>query len=219
MRKILSYLGCFLFIATAFMFGQAVNAGGGGEYKVIFVGDSNVGKTSIVNAMRGYNFDEWNFPTVRAAFTKLNCMSTNGLPITINVWDTAGQERFHTLVPMYLQGADVAVVVCSKDDQKSQEHISYWVNFINEYGLDFQKNNIIVVLNKSDLLNGESNNVNENSFPDCHFIVTSAKTGENISELLNLIVDIAANSVQEEQSEGALSLHQLNNKQAKKGCC
>ncbi len=217
MRKILSYLSCFLFMAVAFMFGQAVKAGGD-EYKVIFVGDSGVGKTSLVNAMRGYSFDEGNLPTVGAANAVIKVITENVGEVTLNIWDTAGQERFRSLVPLYVRGADVVVAVCSKNDQNSQNQILPWVETAMNVEQSLTANNIIVVQNKSDLPNGKSNNVNEDSFPDHHFIATSAKTGENIKKLLELISNVAVNYGQGTQPDDAMILEQWNDKQ-KKRCC
>lgn len=220
MKKVLSYLGCFLFMAAAFMFGQAVKAGGD-EYKVIFVGDSSVGKTSIINKMFNLRSTDDCYPTVNAAYAKLGYTSQNGSPITFGIWDTAGQERFRAICKNFLRGADIALIVCSVDDQESRYNVARWIGDIMEFNPNLSLENILVVLNKIDLLE-ENNESCLSELPTAvgysiSLIAVSAKTGNNIDLLLERMAEVAQNTVQTQHN--VINLELNDEKPSKKGCC
>ncbi len=220
MRKILSYLGCFLFMAVAFMASQVVRAGGD-EHKVIFVGDSNVGKTSIINKMFNLRSTDDCYPTVNAAYVKLEYTPQNGSPIIFGLWDTAGQERFRAICKNFLRGADIALIVCSVDDQESRANVKEWIEDVKQLNPNLSPENILVVLNKTDLLE-ESNESCLSGLPldvgsSTALIEVSAKTGNNIDQLLERMAEVAQNTVQTQQNVVNLELN--DEKPSKKGCC
>ena len=80
------------------------------SYKVVILGDSCVGKTSIATQFSNGTFSELQDSTIGAAyFTKTRTI--DGKEKRIEIWDTAGQERYHSLAPMYYRGAKAAIVV------------------------------------------------------------------------------------------------------------
>ena len=118
------------------------------NYKLVLLGDSAVGKSSITHRFVTNQFYEFSEPTIGAAFlTKTLEMKTR--KIRFEIWDTAGQERYKSLAPMYYRGATVAVVVYDLTQKDSFRGAESWVNEL------FRKVNgdIIVALvgNKLDL--------------------------------------------------------------------
>ena len=87
------------------------------QYKVVVVGDSGVGKTSILNRIANGTFYEMTTSTVGAAFLNYTA-EHKGSQLSIKLWDTAGQEKFQSLLPLYLRNASIAlfVVDCSNSD-------------------------------------------------------------------------------------------------------
>jgi len=82
-----------------------------GKHKLVFLGDQSVGKTSIINRFVYNVFDESNHPTVGIDFLSKTIESHDSKRVRLQLWDTAGQERFRTLIPNYIRGSAVAVIV------------------------------------------------------------------------------------------------------------
>ncbi|OHS93629.1 Ras-related protein Rab-6.1 [Tritrichomonas foetus] len=115
--------------------------------KVVFVGESTVGKTSIINIANTGEFLETT-PTVGACFL-VNTYQINGRQIKLNLWDTAGQERYRSLTPIYFRDMDVGVLVYSIDNIESFNEIKKWhESIMNELN---HKPELYLVGNKSDL--------------------------------------------------------------------
>lgn len=199
MRKILCYLSCFLFALGMLILNQSAKAMPGGTpdgYKVVFVGDTGVGKTSIIKRMLNYDFNANEESTIGAAFDKSLSRIIDGNSINLNIWDTAGQERYHSFVNYYMHNASIAIVVCSVDDPDSQQNVKTWINRVQDnIGLGLE--NIIVVLNKADLKN-ESEESDFTPPSEVKFLETSAKNGYGISDLTGEIFYLASLQIQNE---------------------
>ena len=82
------------------------------KVKLLMLGDSGVGKSSLLNRFTEDSFDPNFVITIGVDFkNKIVVSERTGLRLKLNVWDTAGQERFRTIVPAYYRGAD-GVVLC-----------------------------------------------------------------------------------------------------------
>ena len=145
------------------------------SYKVVVLGDSSVGKTSITTRFIHGVFYEEIKRTVLA-----DCMSKRveikGKKCTLHVWDTAGEERYRAVAPNYYKGADGAIVVFDVTDRTSFASMQGWISELNEKG---DRNcSVVVVGNKID--RGEERTVSEeeaNSFAssrDVWYLETSA---------------------------------------------
>jgi len=116
--------------------------------KVCMLGDSSVGKTSIVIQFYRGEFDELSEPTVGASYvTKI--METKSGDIPLHIWDTAGQERFKSVIPMYMRGSAAVILVCSVDSADSVTALDDWFDLIQET-MGGQVS-LYLVLNKMDL--------------------------------------------------------------------
>ncbi|GBP70969.1 Ras-related protein Rab-5B [Eumeta japonica] len=80
------------------------------QFKLVLLGESAVGKSSLVLRFVKGQFHEYQESTIGAAFlTQTVCLDDT--TVKFEIWDTAGQERYHSLAPMYYRGAQAAIVV------------------------------------------------------------------------------------------------------------
>ncbi|CAI4050286.1 hypothetical protein N7582_004877 [Saccharomyces uvarum] len=160
--------------------------------KVVLLGESAVGKSSIVLRFVSNDFTQSREPTIGAAFLTKR-ISRNDEAIKFEIWDTAGQERFAPLAPMYYRNAQAALVVFDITNEQSFHKAQNWVEQLHER----VGNHIIIALvgNKIDLLSMQNVNraVRIEVVEDlCQrenllYFETSAKTGENIHEVFQAI--------------------------------
>jgi len=80
------------------------------QVKLVLLGESAVGKSSIVLRFVNNEYQDNKEPTIGAAFLTQRCKLDDRI-IKFEIWDTAGQERFHSLAPMYYRNAQAAVIV------------------------------------------------------------------------------------------------------------
>ncbi|GAA6004469.1 hypothetical protein JCM10207_000740 [Rhodosporidiobolus poonsookiae] len=119
------------------------------QVKLVLLGESAVGKSSVVLRFCQNDFQPNKEPTIGAAFLTQRCRLEDKV-IKFEIWDTAGQERFRSLSPMYYRNAQAAVVVYDVTKSASLEQAKTWVKELQR-----QANpNIVIALagNKVDLV-------------------------------------------------------------------
>ena len=150
--------------------------------KCVILGDSCVGKTSIMNRYSTGKFFERSDTTLGAVFFTQKVKVDNNF-IGIDFWDTAGQERYRSLLPMYLRGANIIIIVYDVNNIQSFNSLEYWVKSI-DYLNDFK---LFIVGNKSDLDNKLTQITKDKFFNikyDFYHLEVSAKNNDNIDELI-----------------------------------
>ena len=95
------------------------------KYKLVFLGDQNVGKTSIITRFMYDSFDAAYQATIGIDFLS-KTMYLEDRTVRLQLWDTAGQERFRSLIPSYIRDSSVAVVVYDITDRASFLNSSMW---------------------------------------------------------------------------------------------
>ncbi|XP_022873574.1 ras-related protein RABF2a-like [Olea europaea var. sylvestris] len=117
--------------------------------KLVLLGDSGAGKSSLVLRFVKGQFIEFQESTIGAAFFS-QTVAVNDTNVKFEIWDTAGQERYHSLAPMYYRGAAAAVIVYDISNQESFEQAKKWVRELQAQG----NSNTVMALagNKADLL-------------------------------------------------------------------
>ena len=116
--------------------------------KVKTVGDSNVGKSSIVLRFVDDTFTGQMAPTIGVEY-KSKIFDVYGKKVKATIWDTAGAERYRTITKAYYKGADGILVVFDLTDKESFVNVDGWLKEIqNHCGTDVS---VIVLANKSDV--------------------------------------------------------------------
>ncbi|XP_015349848.1 ras-related protein Rab-5A isoform X2 [Ictidomys tridecemlineatus] len=91
------------------------------QFKLVLLGESAVGKSSLVLRFVKGQFHEFQESTIGAAFlTQTVCLDDT--TVKFEIWDTAGQERYHSLAPMYYRGAQAAIVVYDITNEEAQSY-------------------------------------------------------------------------------------------------
>ncbi|KAL7522007.1 hypothetical protein ACHAWX_006699 [Stephanocyclus meneghinianus] len=155
------------------------------KYKLVFLGDQSVGKTSIITRFMYDNFDRHYQATIGIDFLS-KTMYLEDRTVRLQLWDTAGQERFRSLIPSYIRDSSVAVVVYDVTNRASFLNTSKWVEDVRaERGNDVV---ICLVGNKTDLGNDKRQVSTEEGEEKANkdgllFMECSAKAGYNVKSL------------------------------------
>ncbi len=160
--------------------------------KITLIGNSGVGKTSIINQYIEQTFDEANAATIGANYSE-KTITKNNKEYELNIWDTAGQEKFHSVGKHFYKDAYIVCLVYDITSQDSLEQLEkIWYPDIKKYG---EKYTILAVVgNKSDLYENDyladENHAKEFAQSiNAIFMLTSAKTGDGIEKLFDTLVD------------------------------
>ncbi|CEI64363.1 unnamed protein product [Fusarium venenatum] len=163
------------------------------QFKLVLLGESAVGKSSIVLRFVKDQFDSYRESTIGAAFLTQTISLDENTTVKFEIWDTAGQERYKSLAPMYYRNANCAVVVYDITQSASLDKAKAWVKELQRQANE----NIVIALagNKLDLVT-EQPDKRAISTADAEayareagllFFETSAKTAENVQTLFTAI--------------------------------
>eukprot|EP01084_Bolivina_argentea_P239226 402111_1 len=94
--------------------------------KLVLLGDSRVGKSSVVIRFVKNEFDQYKFPTIGATFLTQS-VSVGDYLVKFEIWDTAGQEKYRSLAPLYYRGASAALVVYDITNRESFDNARKWI--------------------------------------------------------------------------------------------
>ena len=163
------------------------------ECKVVFLGDSGVGKSSISQRFCKNIFTEEHEVTIGGAYLQQKIQLKNGSFLKLHLWDTGGEERFRAMAPLYYRDANAAVLVYEVSDLKSFQSMQYW---LNELDSKVKQDGLVLALagNKCDLPESKKQVPLSNAKPFAEnnkmiFAETSAKTGEGIQTLFQLLAE------------------------------
>ena len=160
------------------------------NYKIAIIGHQYVGKTAILSRYKYETTDDSYSPTVGIDFLTKNVFLEDKT-IRLIMWDTAGQERFKSLIPSYLKNANCVILTYDITEKSSFTSLSKWLSDVKDNVVEGTF--LILCGNKIDLNNkravpkeeGEKF-AKENNIA---FAETSAKTGEGINEMFNIILN------------------------------
>ncbi|XP_068578952.1 ras-related protein Rab-19 isoform X2 [Cebidichthys violaceus] len=117
-------------------------------FKIILVGDSDVGKTCVVQSFKSGIFIAKQQNTIGVDFT-VRTLDIDGKKVKMQVWDTAGQERFRTITQSYYRSAHGALVAYDITRRSTFESVSHWIREVEQFGASSVV--LILIGNKSDL--------------------------------------------------------------------
>lgn len=161
------------------------------EYKVVMLGDSGVGKTSLIDKFFLGVFENTVASTVGAAYIKKTIQLENQ-KVILSIWDTAGQERFQSLIPLYMRNARALVFVFDVTAQNSLQSLKLLYNSLNDQITPDMVG--ILCSNKIDLvdeLHLDLTNFKEwANEHNMELVKTSAKTGQGVQELFKQVATL-----------------------------
>ena len=197
--------------------------------KLLLIGDTDVGKTSLLLKYTDHIFPEEHIATIGVEY-KDKYILKNNYNIRLQIWDTAGQERFHSITKNIYRNTNGVIFVYDITNKNSFLNIKNWIRDLQNVGNEIKR---VIFGNKLDL---EKNRVVEknklidfaqkNEMP---YIETSAKENININEGFDLIVDellkdknydqIIEKFSRKTKCELSVSSSKTSDNKKKKGCC
>ena len=191
--------------------------------KLLMIGNSGVGKTSLVQRLCVNSFSESNDPTLGVEFM-VYPMKINDTMVQLQIWETAGQEKYQALGRTYCLGAVGIMLVFAFNDHDSLDKMEDWIN--NARSLCNPHACMLLVGNKIDLTESrEISRTEVEQFAQAHqleFIETSAKTSINVAEAFyktarNILLAVAAKEI-----KLPMQIHDqpaIDKTKTKKRCC
>lgn len=212
------------------MASAAAAAGGKGEFdmqlKLLLLGDSGVGKTSLLMRFCDDKFSSTFLSTI-GVDCKSKVLPIEGERVKLQIWDTAGQERFRTISMSFLRGAQGIALVFDLTDRTSFDHVRSWMKQVNDSVPDIT---MILLANKCDLK--EKWAVTEDEVKETakalgiNLYFTSARTADNVTPAFaHLALEatkraLAKPKAKDSGNDGKVDLKASGSAaKASKGCC
>lgn len=197
--------------------------------KLVVVGDSGVGKTCIIEKIKGNDFKE--YPTTISTQNSIIHVMVDKTDVEINILDTAGQEAYQSLAPIYARNSDITFLIFDLTKEITMFNLQYWFDMMVDVNAD---NIVYLVGSKSDLAEKSRDVTPEyaRKFIDSldydkkiKYCEVSAKTGQNIQELFQSAAkDFIKYGCSEERSQIEVSSilivgNSKSDTEKKKKCC
>ena len=195
-------------------------------FKVLLLGNSDVGKSSIILRYVDQMWSDTFVPTIGVDF-KVKTVQVNNKKIKMQIWDTAGQERFRTVISSYFRGSHGLFLIYDITNRDSFKNLENWLSEIEEHA----SKNVLKILigNKCDLENDREIKTEEGqAFANrngMQFMETSAKMNTNINEsfetLAKLMMECSSDKNNDANKNDAKVLKKTAGKdlKTKKSCC
>ncbi|KAK7108757.1 ras-related protein Rab-39B-like [Littorina saxatilis] len=160
------------------------------QFRLILIGDSTVGKSSILRYFTDGKFEDACDPTVGVDFYARLMEVKPGVRVKLQIWDTAGQERFRSITRSYYRNSVGVIIVYDITKRSTFENLKQWYEEARNH-IEPHKAIFLVLGHKSDKEDGRQVTAREGRrFAEMHglkFFETSAKTGQNIEESFSQI--------------------------------
>ena len=200
------------------------------DCKVVFLGDKNVGKTTIINQYINNRFLDNVEPTFSACFYQKS-LNINGTKINFDIWDTAGEEAYRSLTKIFLNRANICILVYDTTKEKTFENIkNVWYNLILEH-LDKEEIIFVLIGNKNDLYDQQEILAQEANLYAKEINAIYDELNALSNEKINILMEkIAKKFIKKQENNKSLSssslskstklFNSINNKQkTNKKCC
>lgn len=188
--------------------------------KIVFVGDSNVGKTSIIIRYCENIFDETAISaTISVAFKNKKMKIDPFTIVSMNIWDTAGQEKYRSMTRGYLRDSHGVFLVFDLSNKKSFDSLNSWLEEINNSDIN-KKCVKILIGNKSDCNEKEIEEETAKKFAEekgMKYYTVSAKEGVNIETMFEKMGnDCVKILIQEEEENNKSNVNKGNGSKSQK---
>eukprot|EP00056_Hartaetosiga_gracilis_P010452 m.154382 g.154382 ORF g.154382 m.154382 type:complete len:166 (+) comp13314_c0_seq6:121-618(+) len=155
------------------------------KFKLVFLGEQSVGKTSLITRFMYDSFDNTYQATIGIDFLS-KTMYLEDRTVRLQLWDTAGQERFRSLIPSYIRDSSVAVVVYDITSRPSFQQTSKWIDDVRaERGQDVI---IMLVGNKTDLSDNRFDCAKAAAMCCCNVLLVSVSA--SIIDMIDLLIAV-----------------------------
>ncbi|KAK6184359.1 ras-related protein Rab-35 [Patella vulgata] len=192
-------------------------------FKLLIIGDSGVGKSSLLLRFADNTFSGTYITTIGVDF-KIRTVDVSGEKVKLQIWDTAGQERFRTITSTYYRGTHGVIVVYDVSSGESFANVKRWLHEIDQ---NCDVVNRILVGNKDDdpdrkvVLTHDAQRFADQM--SIQLFETSAKENKNVEEMFLAITKIVLQSKKEQQKKAADQPQTIKldsgHKGKKKKCC
>jgi len=185
-------------------------------YKIVVLGDSAAGKTSLIMRYTRNLFDQSVTTTIGASFVTKKIVHMKN-EVCFRLWDTAGQERYRSVIPVYCRGASAVIIVFDSTIENFAEPIQHWVDFAKNNADEGTK--IYVVGNKIDLRPEETfESISEYlESENLKLFPVSALSGVGIDRLFTEIANDVCRCTNLPQDEFVSMIKETN--PSRKACC
>ena len=195
------------------------------EAHIITLGDSKVGKTSLIIRYMDNSFVETYLSTLGIDSRQKNIKLSNGEEIRVKITDSAGEERFRALSANYIKKANGILLIYDITNRESFNNINNWATEIKDKSKNIDERPIILIGNKLDLeekrcINKkEGEELAQNMSSGIKFYETSCKTGDNIEKAINDLAEQIYNKFCGNINENNNIVINKNRKEKEKGKC
>ena len=188
--------------------------------KILLIGDSGVGKTSII--LRFADGDFFEKPSTVGVDFKVKQLQVGEHNLKLQLWDTAGQERFRTMTTSYFRGAHGILLTYSMTDEASFESIDHWYDEINCHAEKYAQ--VMLIANKSDLQNSrtiseEKGKILADKLGSVGYFEVSAKEDSNLHQAMSALCKKILDSTSARGNSNNQNTISINNPtKTSKGC-
>ena len=182
------------------------------DLKILLVGDTSVGKTSILSKYIDDIFEENQISTIGVEY-KVKSLIINGRKINLRIWDSSGQERFRSITQSFFRNAEGILYIFDLTEKKTFEGVKQWLIDSESYNLNIKK---ILVGNKVDLV--EKRKVEKEIIDNfvkkiqLKYYEMSAKDGTNIDNVFRELAEMILSGFSEEDLNEKLNISDLGQK-------
>ena len=194
------------------------------DVKVIILGETGVGKTSIINRFINDEFNPDNdIETLGSTFFRKSIKRQNTV-YKLQIWDSIGQEKYHSITRLFIKGSNIVLLVYSIDSRESFQELNHWLNTLKDI-LDKNKYILGIVASKSDLVNEEivSRKEGEEFAKKTGGIfraVSSKENNKSVNLLFDIVIDELSKINFESRSESyVLEKKNFLKKKKRSRCC
>ena len=196
-------------------------------FRVVTIGETAVGKTSIINRLINNQFSNHENPTIGGNFL-MHYENINDIQVELQIWDTAGQEKYRSLSPIYCRDASAGILVFDITNKDTFLKLDNWHQIFTDVA--GQDAILYVVANKCDLV-GEEQVQREEAEKwakekESPIYFTSAKNGDNIKQLFHDIAEHLCSTKMKDMNDPGVNVQTSsqsrrfeNKNQQSSGCC